>query len=66
MVMIVTSIAVPTMSMMDALTKTGEAVATAARWGHQAIAVTDHGVASSFPDALKASKNKVAGTDRNI
>ncbi len=55
-----------TMSMMDALTKTGEAVATAARWGHQAIAITDHGVASSFPDALKASKNKVAGTDRNI
>ncbi len=55
-----------TMSMMDALTKTGEAVATAARWGHKAIAITDHGVASSFPDALKASKNKVAGTDRNI
>ena len=55
-----------TMSMMDALTKTGEAVATAARWGHQAIAITDHGVASSFPDALKASKNKVAGTDKSI
>ena len=55
-----------TMSMMDALTKTGEAVATAARWGHRAIAITDHGVASSFPDALKASKNKVAGTDQNI
>ena len=55
-----------TMSMMDALTKTGDAVATAARWGHQAIAITDHGVASSFPAALKASKNKVAGTDKNI
>ena len=55
-----------TMSMMDALTKTGEAVATAARWGHKAIAITDHGVASSFPDAFKASKNKVAGTDKNI
>ena len=55
-----------TMSMMDALTKTGEAVATAARWGHKAIAITDHGVASSFPDALKASKNKVAGTDQSI
>ena len=55
-----------TMSMMDALTKTGDAVATAARWGHQAIAITDHGVASSFPAALKASKNKVAGTDKPI
>ena len=48
-----------TMSMMDALTKTGEAVATAARWGHRAIAITDHGVASSFPAALNASKNSV-------
>ena len=55
-----------TMSMMDALTKTAEAVATAARWGHQAIAITDHGVASSFPDALKASKTKVAGTGKPI
>ena len=55
-----------TMSMMDALTKTEEAVATAARWGHQAIAITDHGVVSSFPAALKASKNKVAGTEKNI
>ena len=55
-----------TMSMMDALTKTGDVVATAARWGHQAIAITDHGVASSFPAALKASKNKVAGTDKPI
>ena len=54
------------MSMMDALTKTGEAVATAARWGHKAIAITDHGVASSFPDALHASKAKVAGTDQPI
>ncbi len=55
-----------TMSMMDALTNTGDAVATAARWGHQAIAITDHGVASSFPNALKASKNKVAGTEKPI
>ena len=55
-----------TMSMMDALTNTGDAVATAARWGHQAIAITDHGVVSSFPTALKASKNKVEGTEKPI
>ncbi len=56
-----------TMSNMDALTDTGAAVKQAAAWGHQAIAITDHGVAQSFPDAMKAaSKAKVAGTDKNI
>ena len=56
-----------TMSNMDALTDVGAAVKQAAAWGHRAIAITDHGVASSFPDAMKAaSKAKVAGTDENI
>lgn len=56
-----------TMSNMDALTETAEAVKQAAAWGHRAIAITDHGVAQSFPDAMKAaSKAKVAGTDETI
>ena len=56
-----------TMSNMDALTDTGAAVKQAAAWGHKAIAITDHGCAHSFPDAMKAaSKAKVAGTDQNI
>ena len=56
-----------TMSNMDALTETAAAVKQAAAWGHKAIAITDHGVAQSFPDAMKAaSKAKVAGTDTNI
>ena len=56
-----------TMSNMDALTDTAAAVKQAAAWGHRAIAITDHGVAQSFPDAMKAAaKAKVKGTDENI
>ena len=56
-----------TMSNMDALTDVKAAVMQAAAWGHKAIAITDHGVTQSFPDAMKAaSKAKVAGTDENI
>ncbi|MCI8480847.1 MAG: PolC-type DNA polymerase III [Oscillibacter sp.] len=47
------------MSNMDALTDTKEAVKTAIRWGHPAIAITDHGVAHSFPDAWKAAGDKI-------
>ncbi len=44
------------MSAMDGLTGISEAVATAAAWGHSAIAITDHGVVQAYPDAYEAGK----------
>ena len=52
-----------TMSSMDALTSVGpklgpdrNVVKRAETWGHPAIAITDHGVAQSFPDAWHSAK----------
>ena len=47
------------MSNMDALTDTKEVIQQAIKWGHPAIAITDHGVASSFPDAWHAAGDKI-------
>ena len=43
------------MSSMDGVSEFGNIVKRAKEWGHKAVAITDHGVLQSFPDAMHAA-----------
>ena len=58
------------MSTMDSLPEVEEIVGTAAKWGHKAVAITDHGNVQSFPHGYKAAKKAgiqlIYGMEANI
>lgn len=58
------------MSTMDALPPVEDLIARAAKWGHKAIAITDHGNVQSFPHGYHAAKKAgikaIFGLEANI
>jgi len=58
------------MSAMDGIASISDYMKLAAKWGHKAIAITDHAGVQSFPEAYKASKKygikPIYGVEANV
>ncbi|MFS0561173.1 PolC-type DNA polymerase III [Terribacillus sp. 179-K 1B1 HS] len=58
------------MSQMDAVTSASRLIETAARFGHDSIAITDHAVVQSYPEAFAAGKKNnikvIYGLEANL
>lgn len=58
------------MSQMDAVVTASALIEQASKWGHQAIAITDHANIHSYPEVLKAGKKNdikvIYGLEANI
>jgi DNA polymerase-3 subunit alpha (Gram-positive type) len=59
-----------TMSTMDGISSISDYVAQAKKWGHEAIALTDHAVVQAYPEAEKAAKKHglkmIYGLEANV
>lgn len=59
-----------TMSQLDAVVSPTRLIEQAAKWGHQAIAITDHAAVQGFPEAHKAAEKNnmkvIYGVEANI
>ena len=54
------------MSQMDGVVDVKKLLKTARKWGHKAIAITDHNCCQSFPDAHKFMKYEVKDNDFKV